>query len=180
VRWDGPAGARFACAPYLRDDVVLCVRGDGVLEALQADNGTMVARASLDGPVISAWTTDHGLAGLTAQSCWDWNGSELNRTQLPRQAVAGNERIFLTSDKRAFVLVEEDTWKELGQFSGTPSAEPLVWAGHAVVPAGNTLHVLGAEGFSITTAAGEFLAPTAFGSDLVAVASDGEVWIYSE
>ena len=180
LAWNGPAGAPFATAPSLVGEHILAVRQDGRLESLQADDGQPAPGATLDAAVIAAWATPSGLAGFTTGRSWAWDGTTLSGADLPQPAVAGGAGVFITADNHAWVQGEDaqHPWRDLGRFEGKLSAEPLAWQGHAVLPLGHSLMVLGAKPFTVAANV-DVLAPALLGEQLVVVTMDGVVSIYA-
>jgi hypothetical protein len=179
ARWQSESGAAFACAPAVVGEVVLAARNDGLLQSFQAENGKPHKRMNLGQPITAAWATPEGLAGFTRTSSWSWAGDELQTAEIPREPVAGNAGIFLTVDKRVFVLSAGATqWQDLGQYAGDLSGEPLLWKDKAVIPAGEKTFVLGPKGFTVATTA-LFLSPTQIGDNLALADTAGHVWIFS-
>ncbi|MBA3938570.1 MAG: PQQ-binding-like beta-propeller repeat protein, partial [Planctomycetes bacterium] len=180
LAWNGPAGAPFAAAPSLVAEHVLAVRQDGRLESVQADDGQSAPGANLDATVIAAWATPTGLSGFTTGRSWTWDGTSLSGADLPQPAVAGGAGMFITADNHAWIMGDDaqHPWRDLGRFEGRLSAEPLVWHGHAVLPLGHSLVVLGAKPFTVTAAV-DILAPALLGEQLVVTTMDGVVSIYA-
>jgi hypothetical protein len=158
---------------------VLTARNDGTLQSFQADNGKQRKRLNLGQPITAAWATSEGLAGFTGTSSWSWAGDEVQTAEIPREPVAGNAGIFLTIDKRVFVLTAGAAeWQDIGQFAGELSGEPMLWGDKAVIPASDKTFVLGPKGFTVSTAA-LFLSPTQLGDNLALADSAGHVWIFT-
>ena len=174
--WKGPAGAPFRSAPKLLGDVVAAVRQDGVIERLQADDGSILASEQLDSPVVAAWCTDKGLAGYTSQEFFEYDGLAITRTALPQSVADGVADLIITPLNR--VLVRSGTgdrsWDDVGRLEGRLSGRPLLWKGHAVLPQGSALVVYGPRGFHLTSKS-EFLTPVVLGERLVVITQDGVV-----
>jgi hypothetical protein len=176
--WHGPQGAPFIIGPVLRDDRILGVRSDGTIDILLPDDGKHVVRHSLDGPVLSAWVAADGLHCITRISHWLCTGeSEPTRSPLPQEIRSAGQGVLITPDNHAWILMD-GTWQDLGRFEGRPSAEPIAWAGHAVVPLGKSLLVIGPKGFSVP-ADSEFLTPVVLGQQLAVATMNGMVRFYA-
>ncbi len=180
LAWNGPAGAPFAAAPTLVGERILVVRQDGRLESVQADDGQPARGAALDAAVVAAWATPTGLAGFTTGRSWAWDGTTLSGGDLPQPAVAGGAGVFITADNHAWVQGgdAQHPWRDLGRFDGKLGAEPLAWQGHAVLPLGHSLAVLGAKPFTVASTV-DILPPALIGDQLVVTTMDGVVSIYA-
>ena len=99
------------------------------------------------------------------------------RTPLPQEIRSAGQGVLITPDNHAWILAGA-TWQDLGRFEGRPSAEPLAWAGHAVLPLGKLLLVLGPKGFAVP-ANDEFLAPAVVGKQLAVATAGGMVRFYA-
>ena len=176
INWAGPSGAKFLCAPAMIGDVVVSVRQDGTIERLQADDGKALSGESLGIPVVAAWVTAKGLAGYTVNELFEYDGEALVRTSLPQPAADGVQDLVITPTNR--VLVRSTTgdrkWDEVGRLDEKLTGTPLVWNGHAVLPTGSALLVLGKRGFRLTGKS-EYLSPVILKDRLVAITQDGEV-----
>lgn len=176
--WISPTGAPFAGPLCLLDEVVLAVRRDGEVLALQVDRGDPLGHEYLGEPVVSAWKTSTGLAGITATKAWTWNGVELHMELLPRSnAVAGAPGLLITKERQVLVLDGSD-WKQIGYTPGDLTAAPIMWRGHPVLVSGKAVYVLGAGGFQVDASA-PFLAPAVVGDNLALVTSDGEISFFA-
>ena len=176
--WHGPQGAPLVLGPVLREDRVLGVRTDGTIDVLLPDDGKQVARFTLDGPVMSAWTADDGLHCLTRISHWLCTGeAEPTRSPLPQEIRSAGRGVLITPDNHAWILVDA-TWQDMGRFEGRPCVEPIAWAGHAVVPLGKTLLVIGPKGF-VVSADEEFLPPVVLGKQVAIATMNGMVRFYA-
>ena len=174
--WKGPSGAPFRSGPKLLGDVVAAVRKDGVIERLQADDGSALAAEKLGSPVVAAWSTDKGLAGYTALEFFEYDGLNISRTALPQSAADGVADLIITPLNRVLVRSRtgDRTWDDVGRLEGRLSALPLVWKGHAVLPQGSSLVVYGPRGFHLTSKS-EFLTSVVLGERLVVITQDGVV-----
>jgi hypothetical protein len=177
ITWTGPAGAPFAAPPAMHGDLVVAVRRSGQIDIHQGDDGKALDHFDLGAPVLAAWVTDRGLAGFTANAFWQCDGKQPVVQQLPQEATTGGPGVFVTADSHAFVLVGEE-WKDLGRFEGRLKGEPLAWNGHAVLPLGPVLAVVGAQGFTLANPA-EFLSPAVVGGQLAVVSLNGQVRFFS-
>lgn len=176
--WHGQQGAPFVIGPVLHDDRVLGVRNDGTIEVLLPDDGKPAARHRLDGPILSAWSAADGLHCITRTSHWRCVGeAEPVRSPLPQEIRSAGRGVLITPDNHAWVL-EQTTWQDVGRFEGRPTAEPIAWAGHAVIPVGKQMMVVGPKGF-VLTAEDEFLAPVVLGKALGVAAMNGMVRFYA-
>ncbi|MBA3684564.1 MAG: hypothetical protein H0W72_04905 [Planctomycetes bacterium] len=175
ARWAGRPGARFAAGPVVVGESVLVARSDGRLESYQVDRGTKLAGIAVDSPIVAAWPIAGGIAGYSATTAWRWDGKLLQSENLPRTPVAAGDGILVTGDRQVF-LRNGDGWSMVGQHQGTLSGAPLAWRGHAVLPCGPLLQVIGPAGF-VVQGKGQFLTPLAIGDDLAAATSTGEVVI---
>lgn len=176
--WSGAPGAPFAAAPLVIGERVLSVRRDGRLEQHGVEDGHLVpaASAAVGAPVLAAWAIAGGFAGLTATDHWRWQGGAVTRQALPIPAAICGERVIISTSGR--VLVEEGgTWNEVGRSDKAPTAEIVAWKGHAVLPQGNVLVVLGKRGFALRGKA-DFLAGAVLGERLVAVDQAGQVQVF--
>ena len=176
--WHGPQGAGFVHGPVLLGDRVLALRVDGVLDVHLPDDGKLVTRHALDGEVLSAWTADDGLHCVTRVSHWVCTGEQPPvRSPLPQEIRSAGRGVLITPDNHAWILAQ-DSWQDVGRFDGRPSAQPLVWSGHAVLPIGKQLLVLGPKGFAVLSDS-EFLAPVIVGQQLAIVTQSGMVRFYT-
>ena len=107
---------------------------------------------------------------------WEYDGEQLKRTALPQPAASGVQDLVITPTNH--VLVRATTgdrgWDDLGKLDTPLSGTPLVWNGHAVLPTGNALLVLGKRGFRLNGGS-EFLSPVVLGKRLVVITQDGDV-----
>jgi hypothetical protein len=176
--WHGPQGAAFVHGPALHDERILAVRVDGSLDVHLPDDGKLVARHRLDGEVMSAWKDIDGLHCVTRLSHWVCSGENAPvRTPLPQEIRSAGHGVLITPDNHAWVL-NDGSWQDVGRFEGRSTAQPLAWAGHAVVPVGKQLLVVGAKGFTVS-AESEFLAPAIVGKQLAVVTQGGMVRFYA-
>jgi len=177
--WHGAAGTAFAHAPVLINDRILAVRTDGSLEVYLPDDGKLVAKHALDGEVLSVWQSKKdGLHCVTRSSHWVCLGeADPTRSPLPQEIRSAGREVLITPDNHAWIL-SDNTWRDLGRFDGKLTAQPIHWAGHAVLPLGNQLTVIGPKGFTLT-AANEFLAPEIIGSQLAVATMGGMVRFYA-
>jgi hypothetical protein len=176
--WHGSAGAAFVGAPFIHDDRVLAARNDGRIDVHLPDDGKLVVRHQLDGEILSTWQERDGLHCLTRTTHWVVAGNAApQRSPLPQEARSAGREVFITPDNHAWILTG-GSWRDVGRFEGKVSATPLAWAGHAVLPLGSHLKVLGAMGFGLSSAS-EFLAPELFGEQLAVVTLEGEVRFFA-
>ncbi len=176
ITWAGPSGVKFLCAPVTLGDVIVAIRKDGTIERLQADDGKILTGESLGVPVIAAWVTAKGIAGYTVNDLFEYDGEALVRTALPQAVADGVQDLIITPTNR--VLVRSTTgdraWDEVGRLEEKLTGTPLVWRGHAVLPTGSAMLVLGKRGFRLSGKA-EFLSPVILNERLVAITLDGDV-----
>ena len=177
--WHAAAGAVVIAPPVLVGDRVLIARGDGTLEAALVDGGALARSVALGAPLLAAWPTASGLAGLTRDTAWTWDGTgEAVRTPLPREAVVGGDGVIVTRDRQVLTLQPNGDWTVLGLAASTVTGKPLRWQGRAVLPCGQVAQVLGDVSFQVR-ARGTFLDPLLLGDELVLVSSAGEVFVYA-
>jgi hypothetical protein len=177
--WQTPAGALFVAAPQVVGDLVLGVRGDGRLETRSVEDGREVdsAVSELGAPVLAAWPIPGGFAGLTANEAWCWKGAALTRQSLPVPVVVAGERVAISHAGRVLVEGDDGTWSDVGRLEGQPTAQPIAWRGHAVIPQGRSMLVLGRRGFVLRSKA-EFLPAAVLGERLVAIDQAGAVQVF--
>ena len=176
--WHGPQGAPFAHGPMLRGDRVLAVRTSGIIDVHLADDGKRIASHTLDGEILSSWAAPEGVHCLTQTSHWICKGEEQPlRSPLPSEIRSAGREVMITPDHHAWILAN-GAWQDVGRFEGKVTALPIHWAGHAVVPLGKTLAVVGPKGFTITSVS-EFLAPEQLGSQLAVATVGGMVRFYA-
>ena len=176
--WHGQPGAAFVHAPVLHADRVLAVRGDGTVDVHLPDDGKLVVRHALGGDVLSAWEAKDGLHCLTRTTHWICTGEEPpTRAPLPQEIRSAGREVLITPDNHAWVL-QDGSWQDVGRFEGKLTAMPIHWAGHAVLPLGNHLAVLGPKGF-LLTATSEFLIPEIVGNQLAVATLGGLVRFYA-
>jgi hypothetical protein len=84
---------------------------------------------------------------------------------------------LITPDNHAWVLMN-DSWRDVGRFEGKVTASPMQWAGHAVIPLGKQLAVVGPKGFTVASSS-EFLAPEQLGNQLAVATVGGMVRFYA-
>jgi hypothetical protein len=178
IKWTGAKGAPFVTSPCLVGEQVLVVRQDGRCEAYLADDGKPAGRFELKAPVLAAWPTAAGLAGMTGVTSWTWNGQEPVQEALPQEALNGGEDVFFTVDNHVWLRKEPGGWQDLGRVMVRPTGTPLRWHDHAVLPCGKSLVVVGPNGF-IVNASVDFLNPVCLGEQLAAVTLNGQVWIFA-
>lgn len=177
VIWNGPGGEPFACAPLVKGEQVWMVRRSGRIEVHHVDDGQLLAHHELGGPVLAVWKSGENLVGLTRTSSWTFSGSAPQSKALPQEAGAGGEGVFLTPDNHAWIA-DGNEWKDLGRFDGRVTGEPIAWNGHAVLPQGATLVVVGPQGFRLTGSA-EFLPPALVGDQLAVATLAGQLFFYA-
>jgi hypothetical protein len=175
--WQHP-GARLATAPLLAGDTILVARNDGTLSAITADDGRMAATAALSAPLLAAWTEGQGLAGLTANESWRWDGQTLERSPLKQTLLAGGHDVQVTVLRRVLVRSGTD-WVDVGRLEGELIGSPFAWQGHAVLHQDRQVSVLGPRGFTVR-AVGQLLAPIAMGEQLAVVEESGLVRFYGK
>ncbi|MBA3845908.1 MAG: PEGA domain-containing protein [Planctomycetes bacterium] len=175
--WHGPTGAAFACGPVVVGDTVLVARVDGTLQALDADNGRLAHETSCGEPIVVAWGDGDGMAGIGRTRAWRWNADGVASEPLPKEAVLASRGIFITADRHAWVK-GEGGWKDVGQLPAQPTAPPCAWRGHAAVPIGRDVHVIGAHGFVVRGEA-DMLSPVDVDGHLAVVSVDGHVALYA-
>ncbi|HYE06266.1 MAG TPA: DUF4388 domain-containing protein [Planctomycetota bacterium] len=175
--WHGPTGAAFACGPVVVGDTVLVARVDGVLQALDADNGRVADATSCGETTLAAWAEGDGMAGIGRTRSWRWNAEGVVSEPLPKEAVIASRGIFITADRHAWVA-GDGGWKDVGQLPAQPTAAPCAWRGDAAVPIGRDLHVVGAHGFVVHRGA-DMLSPVEVDGHLAVVSADGQVSLYA-
>lgn len=176
--WHGPKGATFIHGPALHDDRILAARVDGSVDIHLPDDGKLVTRHTLDGEILSAWKEDDGLHCVTRLSHWVCAGENAPvRSPLPQEIRSAGRGVLITPDNHAWILAD-GSWRDAGRFEGRPTAQPIAWAGHAVVPVGKQLLVVGPKGFAIA-AESEFLAPVIVAKQLAIVTQSGMVRFYA-
>ncbi len=177
--WHGPQGAPFAHGPILRGDRVLGVRTTGIIDVHLADDGKRIASHTLDGEILSCWAAQNGVHCLTHSSHWICQGeNQPVRSPLPSEVLSAGREVMITPDHHAWILAN-GSWQDVGRFEGKVTALPIHWAGHAVIPLGKTLAVVGPKGFTITSVS-EFLAPEQLGSQLAVATVGGMVRFYAQ
>ncbi|MBA3697636.1 MAG: PEGA domain-containing protein [Planctomycetes bacterium] len=175
--WHGQPGATFVHGPILHDDRVLAVRVDGSIDIHLPDDGKLVTRHRLDGEVLSAWKAADGVHCVTRISHWVCQGENPpTRAPLPQEIRSAGKGVLITPDNHAWIL-SDASWQDVGRFDGRPTAVPLVWSGHAVLPIGKQLLVVGPKGF-VVPGGSEFLAPAIVGQQLAVCTQDGMVRFY--
>ncbi len=176
--WHGAPGAAFAHGPVLSGDRVLAVRSDGTVEVHLPDDGKLVTRHALGSEVQSAWEAKDGLHVLTRTTHWVCSGeTPPSQIPLPQEIRSAGREVLITPDNHAWVL-NDGSWQDVGRFEGKVTAMPIHWAGHAVLPLGKNLAVLGPKGFMLT-APSEFLIPEILGNQLAVVTLGGLVSFYA-
>jgi hypothetical protein len=156
----------------------MAVRVDGTLDVVLPDDGKLVIRHALDGEVLSAWKANDGMHCVTRLSHWLCTGENPPvRSPLPQEIRSAGQGVLITPDNHAWVLTD-NSWIDVGRFEGRPTALPLAWAGHAVLPIGKLLVVLGPKGFVIPGDS-EFLAPAIVGQQLAIATQGGMVRFYA-
>jgi hypothetical protein len=176
--WHGEKGAPFVIGPVITNDRVLGVREDGTIDVYLPDDGKLVTRHTLDGQSLSAWKANDGLHVVTATSHWVCAGeAQPTRTALALEIRSAGREVMLTPDNHAWIW-GDGSWKDVGRFEGKVTAQPIQWAGHAVVPLGTSLAVVGPKGF-VLRASGEFLPAEIVGANLAVITMDGMVRFYA-
>ncbi len=176
--WHGPKGEKFVCGPHVINERIVIARANGVFEAYLPDDGKLVEQYQCDGPILSSWLSGGHLHAVTFNGYWRFDGlQEPKRTSLPQEAKSGGENMYITPDNRAIIL-QGDAWIDLGKFEGRVAGIPITWAGHAVVPCGKTMQVVGPHGFTLTNNA-DYLSPTIIGNQVAIVTMSGTVGFYA-
>lgn len=183
VIWRTPAGAPFACEPVLHKNFVLCAHVDGQLEVFQVENGISVSVHALKAPVLAAWSTGEGLAGICAGFSWTWHGEEIVTENLPNEAMFAARDVIVTGDYRLHLrhgAVGEEVWKPVGKLPrGEDRVQNLLrWGDQVAVVQGQALRVYGPRGFAIHTDR-DFCPPIVADGNLVTVTTDGQVRVYT-
>lgn len=175
--WHGPTGAAFAGGPVVAGDTVLSARVDGVLQAVDGDNGRVAGQTSLGEPIIAAWADGDGLAGIGRTRAWRWGVDGVVTEPLPKEAVSAANGIFITADRHAWIK-SDGAWMDVGQLPAQPTAAPCAWNGHAAVPIGRDVHVVGPKGFIVHGVA-DMLPAIEVDGRLAVVSVDGAVALYA-
>jgi hypothetical protein len=177
VVWKGKQGAPFICAPIVLGDQIVIARANGVIESYLPDDGSLVEQLQCDGPLLSAWFGEGVLHGITYSNYYRYSGNNsIERSPLPQEAKSAGNQVYLTPDNRAFIW-QDKTWIDVGKCDGRVSAQPLAWAGHAVIPCGTSMIIVGPQGFTLSGGV-EFLAPVVVGSQLAVTTLEGDVHFY--
>lgn len=175
--WTGSGGAPFVTAPWLAaDDQVAILRRDGRLERCNPDDGRLTGSDDLRAPVVSAWIGTDGIQAYAGGWLWRWDGKSLHRTEIPAQPVVGGAGVFIAGDGHVFLRGEQE-WKDMGRIDGAATADPVRWAGHAVIPQGRRLMVMGPVPF-VAEMPAEILDPVVMGDQLVVPMANGLVLTY--
>ncbi len=174
--WRTPTGAPFVTGPMLLEDRVMIARRDGHVAMLTGDDGIELATANLEEPIVAAWVSANGIAGVSSSTFFAWDGQTLTRDRLPTPALSAGKGVIVTTGQRVLVR-QGDAWNDVGRVDGRPTALPIVWNQHAVVVMGREVRILGARGFSLTSPQ-EFLAPLIWKDRLVLISQDGRVRVY--
>jgi PEGA domain len=176
--WHGNQGSTFVLGPVLRGDRVLIARASGVIDVHLADDGKLAASHTLDGEVLSAWEAKDGLHCLTRTSHWICRGEDPpTRSPLPSEIRSAGREVLITPDNHAWVL-NNASWQDVGRFEGKVTGSPIQWAGHAVIPLGKQMAVVGPKGFTVSSTS-EFLAPELLGNQLAVATVGGMVRFYA-
>jgi hypothetical protein len=131
-----------------------------------------------DGEVLSAWMAEDGLHCVTRLSHWVCTGENPPvRSPLPQEIRTAGHGVLITPDNHAWILAK-GSWQDVGRFEGRPSAQPLAWSGHAVLPLGKQVIVLGPKGFAVSSD-NDFLPPVMVGQQLAIVTQGGMVRFYA-
>lgn len=175
--WIGQAGAPFASAPLrTADDALLIVRQDGRCERYNPDDGSISASGEIKAPVVGAWADAGVINAYAGGWLWSWNGATLTKSELPAQALAGSDGVFVAGDNHVFLRGDQG-WIDVGRIEGAVTATPVRWSGHAVISIGKRLTVLGPVPFSVEMSA-DILDPVVLGDHLVVPCADGVVVTY--
>jgi outer membrane protein assembly factor BamB len=176
--WRSTVGAPFSCAPAIMKDRIVIARANGVCAAYLPDDGKMVASYQLDNQILSAWQGDGLLHMVTFTSYYRFNGQQPpERIPLPQEAKHAGQGVFISPDNRSYVL-NQQTWTDVGKCEFKPTGISLAWMGHAVVPCGTTMAIIGPRGFTLNNQV-EFLSPALVNDQLALVTLDGQVRFYS-
>lgn len=175
--WSGPAGAPFVTGPWrVGDDQVAVLRQDGRLERYRPDDGALIGSDELRAHVTGAWIDATGLHAYAGGWLWRWDGTALTREALPAPVASGGPGTFVAGDGHVFLQNGQD-WKDVGRLEGKPTAVPIAWAGHAVLPVGQRLVVIGPIPF-VAELPADILDPQVVGDQLVVPAANGLVLTY--
>ncbi len=178
--WEGQPGASFACAPVLVGESVLVARRDGRLERLHVENGAPDVGGALDQPVVAAWTTPTGIAGLTTSRAWAWDGT-LSGEDLPEACLGGGPGVAVSVLGKVLRRGEKD-WTEVGRLDPRPQAGAMIsgqlWGDQAVIAHDRVLSVFGSTPFRLD-AGSALLAPAVWDGRLVAASIDGGLWVWA-
>ena len=179
--WASSGGAAFACAPQLQGELVLVARRDGRLESYRIEDGRVHRRSMLDQPVLAAWQTPAGLAGLSETRAWTWDGAA-GVEDLSESCIGGGPGVAIGTLGKV-MLRGEQGWSEVGRLEPRPQpgsiVSALVWDGHAVVVHGHFLTVCGPSPFRLE-ADSDLLAPVEWNGALVAASLDGGLWVWAK
>ncbi len=182
LAWQTASGSAFAVQPTMIGESILVAHRDGTLGSVRVEDGSSSAATKLDGPILAAWPTATGIAGLTASRAFAWDGTTVTGEDLPEPCVGGGQGVAIGTFGK-IMLRGESTWAEVGKLDTKPDADrattALTWAGHAVVVTGSMLNVFGARPFRIE-AGSDILAPVVWNGALVAASLDGKIWIWAE
>lgn len=176
--WQGRPGAAFVAAPVVTGDRVRVARRDGILETYGVEDGQMIEVQQLGAAILAAWPTANGLEGVTGSDAWSWSGGSQVLRSLPFVATQAGQGVIVSSSGRVAVLAAGGDWREVGRLDGEIRSTPVAWRGHAVIPQGHVLTVLGERGFTLRGAA-DFLPGALLGDRLVVVDQAGAVAIFA-
>jgi len=182
LTWQTAGSSLYAAEAVLIGEHILTVRRDGRLESTRAEDGGIENVAKLDGPVLAAWPTATGLAGLTAARSFAWDGLKMTGEDLPEPCVGGGPGVIVGTFGK-IMLRGDGGWVEVGKLDAKPEANDrmsaLAWGGHAVIANGAVLSVFGPKPFRID-AGSEVLPPVVWNGSLVAASLEGKLWIWAE
>ncbi len=149
--WTGPGGAAFAGPLLPWKGSVLAVRQDGTLQAVSSEDGAVrPGGAALGERVLAAWPGADGYRIITPTRSLRWDGRTVRAlTAPPGEILAAGRDVALLGLGRVWIA-DGETWREAGRITpGTvPGASMIVWNGHAVIPVGSQVQVVGARGFT--------------------------------
>ncbi len=175
TQWTHKGDDRPACAPILLEDKMLVLYRNGVCKTIDVNSGDVVAQAKFDNVMTSAWSGADKLFGYSGKNLVAWDGKETIVEPLFKDIVNGGPGVIKTKDNRIRVPNQNGRFDVvLGRITDDLTGRPILWNNHAVVPIGNTMHILGPRGFSIE-ATKPMLEPILFGDLLIVASSDGQI-----